>query len=100
MNKKKLTFTQKKLAGLNWTAMIFFCLFFFSTPLRSLGLSVFNPINSALFSKYELLRGGSILQTVPLSTEISLILGFSFIWVKCIGSSSPRREKQFDGGGK
>lgn len=39
------------------------------------------------------------MQTMPLLTEISLILGFSFIWVKCINSSSPRRERQFDGGG-
>lgn len=40
------------------------------------------------------------MQTVPLLTEISQILGFSFIWVKCISSSSARRERQFDGGGK
>lgn len=36
-------------------------------------------------------------RTVPTPTEISPVPGFSFIWVKCTGSSGPRWERQFDG---
>lgn len=92
MKIKKAHIYQKWLVGLDLTAMISSWIF----P------QMFGPFCFlTLFSKRRLLGGGgSIPQTVPVSTEISLIPGFSFIWVKCISSSSPCRERQFDWGEK
>lgn len=91
-----VTGLQKKwLVGLNVAAWISSYFSF-----RSQGLCEFNPFRSGALSKSQVLRRGSTPQTVPLSTEITLLPIFSFIWVKCISSSSPPKERQFDRGGK